>query len=92
MYLDNEFGFAAESRLCKPGDMARQFVVDRVFDKPWGPLPFSVWVNPEPVQVRRLDCGCQMVFDLVPESALQRSHGRRRYGLAVCSCMGNFIE
>jgi hypothetical protein len=84
--------FAPESRVCKPGDTARQFVVDRVFHKPWGALPFSVWVNPEPVRVRRLNCGCQKVFDLVVESALQRSAGRHRVGLTVCECMGSFIE
>jgi hypothetical protein len=89
---DDEYAFAPESRVCKPGDKARQFVVDRVFHKPWGTLPFSVWVDPEPVRVRRLNCGCQKVFDLVAESALQRSAGRRRFGLTVCECMGNFIE
>src|SRR4051794_12562446 len=91
MSRDIEHPFAPEARLCTPGDDSRQFVVDRVFEKPWGALPFSVWVNAQPVRVPRLSCGCRMVFDLVPESALQRT-GRRRSGLTVCLCMGKFIE
>jgi len=83
---------APASRICRLGDKARQFVVERVYEKPCGAVPFAVWVHPKPVRVSRLSCGCTIVFDLLPESALQRTNGRRRSGLVVCRCMGQFIE
>jgi len=84
--------FAPHSRICGPTDKARQFVVERVYEKACGVVPFAVWVHPKPVRVPRLSCGCTIVFDLLPESALQSTEGRRRFGLVVCRCMGHFIE
>lgn len=81
-----------EGRIAAPGDTARQFQVERVFGKPLGALPFVVWVHLKPLRVARLSCGCRCVFDLLPESALQRTGGRRSSGLTVCPCMGKFIE
>lgn len=84
--------FSPEARIAPPGDTARQFQVDRVFGKPLGALPFCVWVYARPLNVPRLSCGCRQIFDLLPESALQRTNGKRRTGLTVCPCMGKFIE
>jgi hypothetical protein len=81
-----------EARITKPGDSARQFQVERVFGKPLGDLPFAVWVYARALTVPRLSCGCRQVFDLLPESALQRTKGKRSSGLTVCPCMGKFIE
>ncbi|HSU32662.1 MAG TPA: hypothetical protein VLJ11_15630 [Bryobacteraceae bacterium] len=81
-----------EARIAPQDDTARQFQVDRVFGKPLGALPFAVWVYARPLYVPRLSCGCRQVFDLLPESALQRTGGKRRSGLTVCPCMGRFIE
>lgn len=83
---------APESRICGPADVAQQFVVERVYERALGAVPFAVWVYPKPVRVPRLSCGCTIVFDLLPESALQRTNGRRRFGLVVCRCMGQFVE
>lgn len=82
----------SEARLCQIGDTARQFEVQRVFGQPLGALPFVVWVYATPLRVPRLSCGCRQVFDLLPESAVRRTNGKRRSGLTVCPCMGRFIE
>jgi hypothetical protein len=84
--------FADEGRICPPGDRARQFVVQRVITGPsLGPVPFVLWVHPQPVAMRHRDCKCSMSFTITSESVWQRM--RRKSGsFFVCPCMGHFIE
>ena len=84
--------FAPEARICAEGDKARQFVVEKLFARASrGPVPFVLWVDPEPVPMKHRDCHCSMSFTITPESTWQRM--RRKSGsYFVCPCMGHFIE
>ena len=83
---------APEARICSPGDSARQFVVERLFSGPsLGPVPFVLWVEPEPIPAKHRDCRCSVSFTITRESVWQRM--RRKSGsYFVCPCMGHFIE
>jgi hypothetical protein len=84
--------FAPEARICSAGDSSRQFVVQRVLSGPSrGPVPFALWVEPEPIRMKHHDCSCRIAFAVTPESAQQRM-GRISKGYVVCPCMGHFIE
>lgn len=83
---------APGARICSAGDTARQFVVQRLFAGPsLGPVPFALWVEPEPIRMKHRDCTCRVAFAVTPESALQRM-GRKTHSYVVCPCMGHFIE
>lgn len=84
--------FAPEARICSPGDNARQFVVERLFSGPSrGPVPFALWVKPEPIRMKHRDCNCTVAFTVTRESAWQRM-GRNSRSYVVCPCMGHFVE
>jgi hypothetical protein len=55
-----------------------------------GPVPFVLWVNPQPVPMKHCDWKCSMSFTITPESIWQRMH-RKSGSYYVCPCMGHFI-
>src|SRR6185437_5161401 len=78
--------FAPEARICSAGDKARQFVVQRLFTGPSrGPVPFALWVEPEPIRMKHRDCTCRIAFAVTAESARQRM-GRNSTSYVVCPC------
>jgi hypothetical protein len=83
---------APQARICQREDAARQFVVERLFSGPsLGPVPFVMWVHPEPIRMKHRDCNCNVAFAVTSESVRERM--RRKSGsYFVCPCMGYFTE
>ena len=60
--------FAPHSRICGPTDKARRFVVERIYEKVCGAVPFAVWVRAKPVRIHVLAADAQLSSTFFPKA------------------------
>ena len=64
-----------DSRICELTDKARQFVVERVYEKACGAVPFAVWVHAKPVRIHVLAADAQLSSTFFPKAHYKVQRG-----------------